>query len=709
MYMKISSILRYCLAFCLLAFCTRCATPQGGEAGDPVTFTVDQYGYPRLAVANPSGDSVVLQAPSSSVGSMGFERDGQVIWVSGMPTEGEGARGEENYTWATENGNVILTIEPGQGEDLNFRFSTDSELEGHNHWKVNLAADSEEYFTGIFERVVDGSQNESWKDGISTGLNLRGERVEMHLKPTVSAYAPFYISSASYGFFARGTWPGVFDFAKEFPNTVQVSFEGPEMEYQLYLGKGVKEMVQQHALETGPSVVPPDWALGPWRWRDEHFNEAAYYDGTPKSAPYNTDIVEDVLMMEAFDIPFTAVWIDRPWGPGVRGFDDYEFDTERLPEPEKMIDWLNDHGAELMLWIGPFVMGDMADYAENNDYDLQGHRWKDSRQVLMDFTNPEAVEWWGENGPGKLARMGVKGFKLDRADGEKLQDSLHLSTSAGTSYRENFNDYPRQYVEATYNAVEPVLGDDFVLFPRAQYTGSARFGSMWAGDTNGKPEGLRSAVIALQRCAVMGYPVWGSDIGGYWGDFSQETTKRWLGLGCFSPIMETGPTNNEGLWNNPEEPVYDEGLIATWRLYSKLRMDLVDYVSEQAEHARETGTPIARPLFLDYPDQEEAWEDWQTYLFGPDYLVSVVWESGVDKHRLYLPAGERWIDAWNPESVLEGGQYVNVDAPPYKTPIFIREGSGRELGDLNALYQESLEIASRKPDLAALEAAEEWE
>ncbi|WP_116104967.1 TIM-barrel domain-containing protein [Lewinella sp. IMCC34191] len=697
------------IIFLLLAGLTGCATNVPDGEGDPVGMSLDANGYPRLAIANPAGDSVILHAPSASVGSIGFERDGTTTWVSGQPSSSEQDGTDYTYTWTTDAGEVTLAINSGNGEDLGLRLTTDSELEGHNHWHVNFAADSDEYFTGIFERVVDGDQDESWKDGITTGLNLRGERVEMHLKPTVSAYAPFYISSASYGFFAEGTWPGVFDFAKEHPNTVQVSFEGPELAYKLYLGKGVKEIVQQHALETGPSLVPPDWALGPWRWRDEHFNEATYFDGTPKTAPYNTDIVEDVLMMEAFDIPFTAVWIDRPWGPGVRGFDDYDFDTERLPQPEKMISWLNDHGAELMLWIGPFVMGDMADYAEENDFDLQSNRWKDSRQVLMDFTNPEAVQWWAENGPGKLARMGVKGFKLDRADGEKLQDSLHLTTSAGTTYRENFNDYPRQYVEATYKAVEPVLGDDFVLFPRAQYTGSARFGSMWAGDTNGKPEGLRSAVIALQRCAVMGYPVWGSDIGGYWGDFTQETTKRWLGLGCFSPIMEIGPTNNEGLWNNPEDPIYDEDLIATWRLYSKLRMELVDYVSDQAELARETGTPIARPLFLEYPDQEEAWEDWQTYLFGPDFLVSVVWESGVDEHRLYLPAGERWIDAWNPENVMEGGQYVTVDAPAHKTPVFIREGSGQELGDLNALYQESLEIAAKRPDLAALEAAEEWE
>ncbi|MBB4080986.1 alpha-glucosidase (family GH31 glycosyl hydrolase) [Lewinella aquimaris] len=680
-----------------------------GAEEEPTVVSVSTAdgGFPRIALYNPGGDSVVIEAVSATVGSIGFDRGGTTVWVTGEPQRNSNQDGE-TLQWDTEAGRVSLEILSREQDDLALRLTADSDLEGHHQWMINLAAKPDEYFTGIFERVVDGTQDESWKDGITTGLNLRGERIEMHLKPTVSAYAPFYISSAGYGFFARGTWPGVFDFASSAPSTVQVSFEGPELEVQLYLGKTVKDIVQQHALETGPSLVPPDWALGPWRWRDEHFNEATYYDGTPRTAPFNTDIVEDVLMMKAYDIPTTAVWIDRPWGPGVRGFDDYEFDTERLPDPEGMIDWLNDNGIELMLWIGPFVMGEMADYAEEHDYDLQGHRWKDSRQVLMDFTNPEAVDWWGEHGPGKLAKMGVKGFKLDRADGEKLQDSLHLTTHAGTTYRENFNDYPRQYVEATHKAVQPVLGDDFVLFPRAQYTGSAKYGSMWAGDTDGKPEGLRSAIIGLQRCAVMGYPVWGSDVGGYWGDFSQETTQRWLGLGCFSPIMETGPTNNEGLWNNPDEPVYDPELIATWRLYSKLRMQLVPYVSDLAVEAREEGTPIARPLFLEYPSQPEAWNDWQTYLFGPDLLVSIIWETGKTEHRLYLPEGTNWVDAWNPETSYAGGQYVTVDAPAYKTPVFVREGAELDLGDLNALYTESLSIASRVPNLAELEAAETW-
>jgi alpha-D-xyloside xylohydrolase len=662
--------------------------------------------FPVISIANPSGKEVKLNPVSPDRGSIGFQKDGLITWIKGMPSK---SKNGTTFIWEIDDNTKVRLQTYKDNGDLNCQLSLEGRVsETPDKWYINLKAEEDEYFTGLLERVVDGHQRLSWQEDIKTAMNLRGENIEMKIKPTVSAYAPFYISSASYGFFVRGTWPGMFDMCKEFPDVVQVSFEGPVFDFKLYLGSSVQEIVQKHALETGPSFVPPDWAYGPWRWRDEHFNKNKYYDSTEVMAPFNSDLVEDVLMMQAYDIPFNAYWIDRPWSPGVRGFDDYIFDTLRFPEPEKMIKWLNSKGIELMIWIAPFVMGNMADYAEENSYHLMSKPWWRSRQVLMDFTNPEACKWWAENGPGKLAAMGIKGFKLDRADGEKLADSIHLKTYAGTSYRENYNDYPRQYVKAAYDAVKSVLGNDFILYPRAQYTGSAKYGGMWSGDTDGKPEGLRSVIIAMQRCAIMGQPIWASDIGGYWGKFSHETCKRWLAFGCFCPIMETGPTNNRGFWNNPQEPFYDTELIAIWRLYSKIRMKLVPHVQSLAKEANETGMPIARPLFLVYPEQKEAWNDWQTYMFGPDILVSAVWETGKEKHTLYLPSGNEWIDAWDIEKVYSGGEYIEVKTPVYKIPVFIRKGSDIDLGDLNALYSESLKIASEKPDIAELEKKEGW-
>lgn len=665
--------------------------------------------FPVISIENPYGLPIKISPISNSEGSVGFESNKGITWLTGMPEKTKEGN-STIYAWSVEdNKKIILKIEIIDDKVKLFLALENGEEISPSEWYINLTADNDEYFTGLFESVVDGNQNKSWEKGITTSLNLRGEIINMKLKPTVSAYAPFYISSNNYSFFVHGTWPGVFDFCKTDMSSVRISFEGPTLSVSFHVAETPAELVQQHALETGPSFVPPKWAFGQWRWRDNHYHKDEYYDGTKVHAPFNSDVVEDVFMMLALDIPMSAYWIDRPWGPGERGFDDYKIDTARLPAFEEMITWLNNRDIELMMWIGPFVMGEMADYAVNHNYHLSSKDYKKARQVLMDFTNEEGCKWWGENGPAKLARMGVKGYKLDRADGEKLADSIHLLTSIGTTYRENYNDYPLQYVKATYDAVQPILGDDFILFPRAQYTGSAKYGAMWAGDIRGYHEGLRSAVIAMQRCAVMGYPNWGSDVGGYGkSGFTHEACVRWLGFGCFSPIMETGPTLDEGFWNMRDEPTYDTLLLATWRLYSITRLKIVDYIYKLSVEANKTGMPVARPLFLLYPEQENAWEDWQTYLLGPDILVSVVWEKGKMKHKLYLPKGEKWIDAWDKSQIYDGGQYVEVETPLYKIPLFIRKGSDIDLGDLPALYEESRKKVAVKPDLKKLEEAEGW-
>ncbi|MGB8490562.1 MAG: TIM-barrel domain-containing protein [Bacteroidales bacterium] len=686
------------------------------NGSDTVKIKVSKLNnYSVLEVANAKGTDVIFTPVSSDTGSIGFKSGNELFWLTGKPGHIIREEGSVKYIWDLESvGKVELQVAKAN-EDVEFQLRLINR-EGNKSsvkWFVNVKASDDEYFTGALERVVDGAQTRSWREGIETALNLRNEIVEMKVKSTVAAYAPFYLSSNNYGFFVNGTWPGLFDFCKTNKDVVGIAFEGPEMSFKLYRGTP-EQIVQNHARETGPSFIAPRWAFGPWRWRDEHRNNKSYYDGSEVKAPYNSDIVEDILMMQALDIPCTAYWIDRPWGTGGFGYDDFEVDYERLPEFEKMISWMNGKNIELMLWICPWVYGRMADTALVKGYGLSPKEMRsdfgmrqEQKMVVMDFTNPEAARWWGEQGPAKLAKMGVKGFKLDRGDGERESDSDSLKTFSGISYRENFNDYSRQFVKATYDAVKPILGSNFELFPRAQYTGSARYGSMWAGDTYSSAEGLRSALIALQRCAVMGYPLWTSDAGGYSGKLDREVTRRWIGFACFSPIMEIGPTNNQGFWGMSTEPSFDSELLAVWRFYTNLRISLVDYLHDLAITSSETGMPVARPLFLEYPQQPESWKDWRTYKLGGDLLVSVIWEKGRTTQKLYLPAGENWIDLWTKQE-YKGGQYIQVNALPYQTPVFLRKGSNLVLPDFKELYEESVVKTSVKPEISKLEALEKW-
>lgn len=593
-----------------------------------------------------------------------------------------------------------LTACGGDAFRLVLGASPDDDITG---WGLSIGATPDEYFTGIFERTVDGDQSNSWAEGVSETLNLRGQQINMFTKATLSLYCPFYISSRNYSLFVDSTWPGTYDFCKSDPERVQIYFEGPSMDLTIQAAAGPAGLVRQHSLRVGPAFMPPRWAFGHWRWRDNNRNDKSYFDGTEVTAPFNSMLVEDVLMMKALDIPCSAVWIDRPFGPGRRGYDDFEWDPEQFPNAEKMIRWVNSEGMEFLLWIAPWVNGKMADTLKEKGYGVPGQIRDIDHSPLVDFTNPEARRWWQVEGLAKMLKQGVAGFKLDRSEELVPYDRTHR-VHDGRINRENHNDYPVQYVRATYEICREIRGDgNFVCMPRAGFIGSARWGVFWGGDINTPPEGLRTAIIAQQRAAVMGYPFWGSDTGGYWGrNHGHETIARWLAFSCFSPIMEVGPTRNRGLWDMDTEPAYDVELLAVWRLYARLHTELMDYSYACAQEAVATGMPVVRPLFLTWPEQQQSWEDWQTYTYGPDILVSAIWRLNVSEHALYLPAGESWIDAWSGKEHA-GGQTVTVETPVHKIPIFIRKGSALKLGDLNALYKESLEIAAKKPSMAELQ------
>jgi alpha-glucosidase (family GH31 glycosyl hydrolase) len=133
--------------------------------------------------------------------------------------------------------------------------------------------------------------------------------------------------------------------------------------------------------------------------------------------------------------------------------------------------------------------------------------------------------------------------------------------------------------------------------------------------------------------------------------------------------------------------------------YIKLRYRLMPYIYSSAYTAIQTGIPIMRSLFLEYPDDKEAYKADYQYFFGEnimvapicDYSHSPIYEA---KREVYLPQGQ-WIDYWTDE-VFEGSRYINYVAPFEVLPMFVRNGSiiayGIEIQSLSEYQSDKLEI-----------------
>ena len=98
-------------------------------------------------------------------------------------------------------------------------------------------------------------------------------------------------------------------------------------------------------------------------------------------------------------------------------------------------------------------------------------------------------------------------------------------------------------------------------------------------------------------------------------------------------------------------------VLDIYRYYAKLRMALLPYIMEEAEKSVKTGIPLMRAL---WPEDKQAGEIYDEYLFGDDLLVAPVVEEGSTEREVYIPEGF-WKHLFTGQE-FEGVQTVNMKA-----------------------------------------------
>jgi alpha-D-xyloside xylohydrolase len=513
---------------------------------------------------------------------------------------------------------------------------------------------------------------------------------------------PFYLSSAGYGLYAKTTAIGRFAFpgAQDAPDPpgcqdappappppacavrsaaddrTQVCVKSDHLDYELYAGSPAQIADAYTATAGRPALPPPD-ELALMKWRD--------------TVQGSSDVLEDVVQMQANHIPMGTLWIDNPWeienappgqvSAGTSCVGTLTFDPQMFRDPKAMIDFVHGHGVRFGLWTAPFYRPQVngkpcptPDYPAGSFVDDPFR----TDRLDIDLTNPVAYAHF----KAKLAKvfaMGVDMVKGDRGE-ETDFEPLQFAAGPGVQYQ---NLYPQLYAKAVTEVLRDLHGDDFETVFRSGFSGSpAALHGCWGADETTTFEGLRLALRLGLTSAWSCHPVWGSDTGGYTpGDKNVDPTPalftRWAQFSAISPVFEVG-----GGGRNATPWTYDADTVRRFRDAVVLHYELFPYLYAQARAAARTGAPILRPLGFEYPHDDEAWRADQELLVGPDLLVAPVTADRAEQDGaagqptavdVYLPAG-RWVDLYSGE-VVDGGRHVTRAASLDEFPLYLRVGA----------------------------------
>jgi alpha-D-xyloside xylohydrolase len=494
---------------------------------------------------------------------------------------------------------------------------------------------------------------------------------------------PFLVSSRGYGLLWNNPAIGRVELAA---NGTRWSAESSrQIDYWITVGSPAQVM-RSYADATGHPSMLPEWAAGFWqcklryRTQDELLAVAREYHrrGLPLS----------VIIADYFHWTHLGDW---------------KFDPAEWPDPAALTAELGEMGIRLVVSVWPSVSPASENYAElaerglligTENGPLAHATWPDKGipapvgVAFYDATNPAGREFiWSRVRDNYQRPYGIDAWWLDACEPEirpGLPANLRYHAGPGLAVG---NMYPRENARAFYEGHQADGLPETVTLVRSAWSGSQKYGAaLWSGDIPATYPSFRAQIRAGLNVAVSGMPWWTTDIGGFEGGDPEdpeyrELIVRWFQYGAFCPLFRLHgfreprmPFGLEQTGGPNEVWSYGQEAYEVMRAMLFLRERLRPYIMAQMRTAHESGMPVMRPLFLDFPADQQAWGIDDEFMLGPSLLVAPVAWYQAREREVYLPAGSRWTDAWT-GTATNGGVTVRADAPLDRIPLYLRDGA----------------------------------
>ena len=475
---------------------------------------------------------------------------------------------------------------------------------------------------------------------------------------------PFYMTNGGYGVLVNHAEKVSFEVGSESNSRVQFSVPGQKLEYILIYGPSPKEILRKYTALTGRAPQVPAWSYGLWL-----------------STSFTTDYSEETVngfvdKMEELDLPLSVIHFDCYWMRPSH-WSDFTWDPAKFPDPEGMLKRYHDRDLKVCVWINPYIGQRSHLFAEGmrHGYLLkredgsvrQWDHWQ-SGMGWVDFTNPDAVDWWkGEL--KKLLAQGVDSFKTDF--GERVPTDVVWHDGSDPFKMHNYYSY--LYNKAAFEAIAEVKGEDeAIVFARSATTGGQSLPVHWGGDSEPTFVSMAETLRGGLSIGLSGFGYWSHDMGGFEGTPNDDVFIRWFPFGMLSSHSRLHGSHSYRVpWN------YGETAVEVARVFIALKNRLMPYLLSHAEEITTAGTPLLRHMMMEYPeDRGSVFVDTQ-YLLGPDLLVAPVFTESGDVD-VYLPTAG-WTDILSGERIEQHG-WVRQNHDLETLPLLVPDGTVLPLG-----------------------------
>jgi len=489
---------------------------------------------------------------------------------------------------------------------------------------------------------------------------------------------PFAVSNRGYGMLWHHPGIGRVELSRNM--TRWSSNAARQMDYWVTAGS-YAEIMREYARATGMPPLMPDSIAGFWqcklRYKTQDELMAVAREHKRRGLPM------DVIVVDFFHWTAMGEW---------------RFDPDAWPDPEGMVGELQEMGIEVLISIWPTVNGNADTFEEMEERNLlvRSVRGRAAQRFMgdnkpglgiktpvyfYDATNPEARKYLWEKVRDNYLSLGIRMWWLDCDEPEfQHYEFENVQYFAGNG-EEVSSLYPNLHAKAFHDGMKQEGETDVVLLSRAGWAGIQRYGTvLWSGDIPSTFDVFKRQVPAGLNVSMSGIPWWNTDIGGFFRghleeDRFRELLIRWFQYGTFCPVMRLhGFRSPNEVWSFGEEA------FQILKKYLFVRERIKPYILEQMRAAHESGAPIMRPLFFDFPGDRECEDVPDQYMFGPGLLVAPVTGEGARSRPVYLPAGAKWTDAWTGED-LPGGQTIEAPAPLDRIPLYFRDGAKRPIAE----------------------------